>query len=288
MGDGNIKFGAVSSGSWTPYVHYFEPQKFSFDNEGCIIYGAQEDIDSYVDYQIQSGIIPQSTVDLFTKMGFMDSASLDSKPHFHSSMLFLFRQTGNGFNGNALQDPLIAGQKFGIIPWTSLPFDQNTTQADCLAPNPQNLLDIGQQFLLAVGGKGWLKYHWVNEGGPTDTLAMDIARQQSPLIIAVLAESPGWNQYEPPIVQGTPCHGVLNYDKNSIGELILDHYAPFEKVLQNGYPINYVIQAVIQISPPPPAPVPPSPTFPANPTPTQTAQWLVWLQKLWTWMTIIE
>jgi hypothetical protein len=155
-------------------------------------------------------------------------------------------------------------------------------------PMPQNLLDLGQQFLLAVGGKNWLNYHWIVKALPTNTPAMDLARQQSPLVIAVLAEAPGWNQYEPPIVQGPPCHGVQNFNKNSIGELILDHYVPFEKVLQTGFPISQVLQGVVNIVPPPPAPVAPSPTFPADPTPAQQTAWYDWIINTLKWLKILE
>jgi hypothetical protein len=289
FGDGNIKFKGISSGAWGSYIHYFERQDFSFDSEGCIIFMQQEATDDYIDYLIQAGQIGTNLLELFNKFGFMDSVnSLDGCAHFHSSMLYTFRNTGNGFNGNSLADPWDAIRKFGIIPWTALPFDQNTTQADCLAKNPQNLLDMGQQFLAAVGGKNWVNYHYVNDGGPTNTQAMDIARQQAPLCLGVLAEAPGWNQYEPPIVQGPPCHGVMNYDKNDIGELILDHYVPFEKVLQTGYPMQYVLQAIINIVPPPPAPLPPASSFPADPTTVQVNQWQVWLTALAAWLNNIK
>ena len=271
----------MPSGDWTSHNEYFERQSFgNFDTEGCVIFACQESIDAQIDELISIGSIPSSLLTLFNQLGFMDTASLDGKAHFHSSPRFLQSLTGNGFTGNALTDPADAARKFGIIPWTSLPFDATITQAEyLLTPMPQNLLNIGQQFLAAVGGKGWLGYQWVVKQLPTNTPAMDKARQQSPLCLAVLAEAPDWNQYEPPIPVGPPCHGVQNYSKNAIGELVLDHYSPFCKVLQTGYPIPQVLQVVVNIHPPPPAP-----TLPTNPTVPQEKNWLsqlmIWLQNI--------
>jgi hypothetical protein len=112
---------------------------------------------------------------------------------------------------------------------------------------------------------------------------MDLARETSPLAIAILAEAPGWNQVAPPIVQGPPCHGVLNYNNtpldNVAGEDIEDHYIPFFKVLMTGWNINYVLQPIVSFIPPPPAP-----TLPPNPTVPQESNWLSqlpgWLQNI--------
>jgi len=288
---GGIDFRSIlSSGDWTTHLQYFERQKYDWDDEGCIIYQQQESIDAQIDELISQGLISTELITLFNQMGFMDSVnSLDSQAHFHSSPRYLQSLTGNGFDGNALPDPVTAAQKFGIIPWTSLPFDATITEAEYLLnPMPQNLLDIGQQFLLAVGGENWIKGKWIVKALPTNTQAMDLARQQAPVGVAVLAEAPDWNQYEPPIPSGPPCHGVLNYNSLPTGELILDHYSPFEKLLQTGFPIPEAYQGIVNIIPPPPAPTPPSPTFPADPTPAQEVQWYDWIISVLKWLKILE
>ena len=271
------------SGDWTSSDKFFERQSFgNFDTEGCVVFACQETIDAQIDYLIQSGQIDTNLLELFNKLGFMDSVnSLDGVSHFHSSARYLQSLTGNGYNGNTLSDPFDAARKYGIIPFASLPFDATITEAEYLMnPMPQNLLNIGQQFLLAVGGKNWLNYQWIVNNQPTNTQAMDTARQQAPLVIAVLAEVPGWNQYEPPIVQGPPCHGVQNYNSIATGELVLDHYVPFDKVLQPGFNINYVLQGVVNIVPPPPAPVPPT----VPPTPPNYSAWQKFLIALKAWL----
>ena len=278
----------ISSGDWTTHNQYFERQKFTWDTEGCVIFAAQEAIDAQMDELISQGQIDSNLLSLFNQMGFMDTNSLDQKAHFHSSPRYLQSLTGNGYNGNALTDPFDAARKYGIIPWASLPFDISITQEEYLLPTmPQNLLDLGKQFLAAVGGQNWIEYHWITKDA-TDTQAMDVARQQAPLVIAVLAEAPGWNQYEPPIPYGPPCHGVQNYNSLPAGELILDHYDPFEKLLQTGYPIPQVLQGVVTVTPPPPAPLPPEQNIPINPTPFELTAWQAFLASLNNWLIKIQ
>jgi hypothetical protein len=285
-GDGHIALKGtpiMPGGDWEHNLLYNELQKLlGWDCEGCIIFAAQKSFDAQIEALIPT--LPTVTIELINQWGFMDTAnSLDGKAHFHSSPRAAQWATGNGYNGNALQDPWIAFGKGYIIPWTLWPFDSTTTPEDYLNPPPQNLLDIGQKFLAALGGPGAIPYHWINNGGPTDTAAMDAARVYAPLCLAILAEAPGWNNVAPPIIQGPPCHGVLNYNNGVIdgiaGELISDQYMPFDKVFVPGWVINYVLQGIVS-----PIPLPQPPTLPPNPTVPQESNWLTalgqWLQNI--------
>ena len=282
----------LPSGDWTPYFHFNELQKINgFETDCCVIFSAQETTDAMMDYLISSGQISKELLGLFTSMGFMDSASDDGKPHFHSSARYWSALTGNGQNGNALQDPWNVARKYGCIPYTVLPFDASVTPQEYFAKPSQTLLNLGQQFLAAVGGANWITYHWIfNQAGGTITFsAIDSERKETPLCIGV-AVTDGWNADEPtPPPLGNPAgHSVTNFSRVPDGEEILDHYIPFQKLLVNGYPIPQVMQAVLTITPPPPAPLPPAPTIPANPTPAQAATWSTWLTKLATWLGLIK
>jgi hypothetical protein len=210
----------------------------------------------------------------------MDRNSLDGKSHFHSSPRYTQVLTGNGFNGNPLTAPWDVFRKYGIVPFTSLPFDANIGSEEYLAPISQNLLNLGQLFLAAIGGKSSILYHWIQNGGNVPTITIDKARQQAPVCIGI-AVNDGWNQVEPtpPPSGSSPGHSVMDYNNGPIGENILDGYIPYEKILIPNYPIVQALQGIVTINPPPPAPIPPP-----NPTPAQTQNWLTslvaWLKNL--------
>ena len=284
-GDGNIPeelFGA-SVNDWTPYFHFKELQMINgYETDCCVIFSASEILDAEIDYLISAGKLSAQTIEWFNQLGFMDAInSDDGKAHFHSSPRYWSVLTGNKNNGNALQDPWIAAQKYGAIPWTSLPFDASVANVtDYFAPIPQNLLDLGQQFLIGVGGKKWIQYQWCYNvpGGGIAFPTLDADRARTPLQIGI-AVGNYWNQVEPNIQGGAPGHSITNYDSAPDGEAVLDHYIPFDKVLVNGYPIPQVLQAIVSINPPPPAP-----TLPPNPTVPQEISWLTqianWLRNI--------
>ena len=293
LGDGNMpeKMMGASVNDWTPYFHFMERQLIDFETDCCVIFSAQEIVDAEIDYLISVGKISQSTIDWFTSLGYMDSASDDGKPHFHSSPRYWSVLTGNGQNGNALQDPWNVARKYGCIPWTDLPFDSTiTTPEQYFAPIPQNLLDKGQQFLLGVGGKNWIQFHWVYENfnAVLPSASVDSARYKTPLHIGVNVGT-NWNQVEPSVpVVGSPAgHSISNIADAPNGESCLDHYQPFIKTLVNGYPIPEIMQAVVTITPPPPAPPAPVPT-PATPTspaqPVTVQEYSNWLTAILKWL----
>ena len=295
-GDGNIpeKLFAASVNDWTPYFHFKELQMINgYETDCCVIFSASEILDAEIDYLISAGKLSAQTIEWFNQLGFMDSInSDDQKAHFHSSPRYWSVLTGNKNNGNALQDPWIAAQKYGAIPWTSLPFDATVADfTDYFAPIPQALLDLGQQFLLGVGGKKWIQYQWCYNisGGGIAFPTLDADRARTPLQIGV-AVGNYWNQVEPNIQGGAPGHSITNYDSAPDGEACLDHYIPFFKVLVNGYPIPQVLQAIVTITPPPAPPAAPVPT-PATPTspaqPVTVPQLKVWLLALSSWLSNI-
>ena len=290
-GDGHIVLSGVGINDWTPYFHFKELQKIGgFESDDCVIFSASEITDAEIDYLISVGKISQTTIDWFTSLGFMDSVnSDDGKPHFHSSPRYWGTLTGNGQNGNALQDPWNVGRKYGAIPWTDLPFDATiTTPEQYFAPIPQNLLDKGQQFLMGVGGKNWIQFHWLynDANGTISFPSLDADRFATPLQIGLNVGS-DWNEVSPPVPPvGSPAgHSVTNIASSAQGEVIFDHYVPYVKTLGAGYPIPQVMQAVITITPPPPAP--PAPVI-TNDTPAQAQQATSnWLSQLVAWLSSI-
>jgi hypothetical protein len=274
----------VPSGDWTKQLAFFERQKYAWDNDGCICYADQESFDAQMDALMPT--FPASFVTLLNQLDYMD-LGMDGGMHFHSSPRFVQINTGNGMNGNALQDPWNAMRNFGVLPWKDLPFDATITQEQFFESPTQDMFNKAIQFLVAFGGKNTIQYHWLCTG-TTNTKALDSARPQAPIPVAVAAVAPNWNKVMPAIDLSAPGHGVLNYKADVQGEWVLDHYNPFQKVLQSGYPINFALQGVITPNFPPPAPTPPSPTFPADPTPAQQTAWYDWIINTLKWLKILE
>ena len=283
-GDGHIVLGAVPpvlSGDWSPYYEFFERQMLnSGDSESCVLFTTQQAMDSQVEQQIQSGVISAQTVAWFDSLGYMDVGA-DGKKHFHSSPRWLAALTGNGLRGNNVVDGWDVLRKFGALPYKDFPVDPTLTPQQFVDATAitQAMKNKGQQFLLGVGGKNFVQYHWLLNG--TDNFQATISPlQYSPLCDGVNVGS-DWNEVNPvpPASGANPGHCVGRIkDVLPLTAVEYDHYMPNPKNLIN-YPIAYSLQAIVTITPPPPAPLPPP-----NPTPVQAS---TWLQKLVTWLQTI-
>jgi len=238
-----IQFKAVTNGDWTAHLFFQELQEINgWDTDGCVLFTAQESFDAQMD--ILWPTLPASVQEQINTLGYLDTGT-DGELHFHSSPRFLQVLTGNAYNGNSLPDPWDVMRTYGVLPWRDLPFDATVTEAEYLNPISQASLDKAAQFLALLGGKNAIQYHWINDGGPTDTSAMNAARAQAPLCIGIAVNDSEWNIIDPAIASGAPAHSVQNYASEATGEEVLDHYIPFDKVLIPGYPIQFVLQGVV-------------------------------------------
>ena len=273
------------SANWLPHLQFFEDQQDeNGDLESCVIFAAQKSFDAQMDAQMAS--IPTSLITLFNTLGFMQ-VGLDGKVHFHSSARFISNLTGNGTNGNALTDPWDVMRKYGCVPWSVFPNDNTMTVAEYYTQPTQAMLNLGQQFLAAIGGKNAIQYHWITKSTQPQSIPnMSSALPTAPLCVAVFADAAeGWNTPTPPIPNPPepPCHGVLNYEIDPYSNVwIHDDYQPNPKELVYGWSIPQCLQAVVTVTPPPPAPTPPP--IPTNPTPAQIQQESNWLTQLSTWL----
>jgi len=283
LGDGKIKLKGFGNPDWTSNYHFKERQSFDgFDTDSCVIFGFQKSYDAQMDALIQAGQLPQSLIDFFTTNGYMDSVnSIDNKPHFHTSERFTALLTGNGFSGNAAQDPCNVVRKYGCIPWTDWPFDSTITEDHYFDKPPQTLYDKGALFLSMMGGANHCQYHWVHQGKDTARSLMDSARRTAPLMLGVAATD-GWNQDTPtpPAIGTPPNHLVDNINVASQGETISDNYPPFIKYQPTDYAIPQTFQMIVQYIPPPP-PIPPTPISTVQQNPKG---WSAWLQSVSNWL----
>jgi hypothetical protein len=227
-----ILFKAVTSGNWTSRLEFFENQAIGFESNGCVLFAAQESFDAQMDELIARGSVPADMLAQFHAMGYMD-LGLDGLPHFHSSSRFLQILTGNGFNGNSAPDAWDAMRKFGVLPWTDLPYNATITQAEYLTGITPAMGAKAAEFLTLIGGKDAIQYHWVQNGFPQNVQAIINALPQAPLCIGVPVDVSGWNQpnpVEPPMTQPAQ-HSVLTYSivnnrsKSSITMLRMRRYS---------------------------------------------------------------
>jgi hypothetical protein len=283
FGDGKVS-NRVPCSDWSKHIDFFERQMLADgDSEDCVIFTAQESFDSQMDFLISIGAIDTDLLTLFNQLGFMDTASNDGQAHFHTSPRFVGVLTGNGTNGNALTDPWTVMKKYGALPSTLLPVASTMTIAEYYKPISQANLNIASQFLTAIGGSSCIQGQYITDG-TENVEVMQSALPQAPLCISVNAIAPGWNQVEPPIQQGLPDHSIMCYGFNGQNALCLDHYVPYEKIIQQGFPINYSYQGIVTPVPPPPAPVPP--TVPI--TPPNYGVWEKFLVILSAWLKKIQ
>lgn len=267
------------SGDWLPYFKFYEGQLLSGgDSDGCVLFSEQEVFDAWIEFLWQNKKISQKTWDWFDALNYLDVGT-DGQKHFHSSPRFLQIMTGNGLEGNSIPEGIDAMRKYGVLPWKDFPASQDLTPQEYLQGLTQEMKNKALQFLIGIGGKNSIQYHWIVNGS-ADVQAMIEALQSSPLIIGVNVGS-NWNQVKPtpPSSGANPGHAVANYKIAPWTDVwIYDHYVPNPKDLQN-YPVWYAMQMVVSVNPPPPAPVPPQ-----NPTVPQTVSWLTslvsWLRNL--------
>lgn len=266
------------SGDWTSRIFFYEPQKLKFETDGCVLFTFQESFDAQMDL-----IYPTLSLDTqnqIIEMGFMDTGT-DGNQHFHSSPRFLEIMTGNYINGNNLYDAPDAARKYGVLPWKDLPFDANLTLPEYFAPLPQMLMDKALKFRNLLGGKEFIKYHWIINGGKKNLPLMYKALQQAPLCLGI-SVGDNWNQVNPtdPISGSSPAHSVMEYAQSGSNVLIYDHYEPSKKILDAGFEIPYALQSIVKpiIILPLPAPLP---------NPATNAEISNWLSAASKWINAI-
>jgi hypothetical protein len=287
MGDGHIELKGTTA-DWLPHFLFDDRQLLpdGNDTDCCWDFSNNKIFDALMDALMPT--LPTDVQQRIAAMGFMDVSSVDNSPHFHSSDRLIAVLSGALQNGGTIPEWWQWAQKVGVVPYAMLPDTQTLSQWD--ATNiPQNVLEVGTQFLALMGGKDFLQYHWVNDGGATDIAAMAAALPTAPLALGIPVNDAGWNQTCPTIATGAPVHVVAAYAIDGTTVLVKDNYAPYFKELLPGYQISYALQPVIRyVPPPPPAPLPPDPTFPASPTPAQVSLWQSWLAALKQWILGIE
>lgn len=248
-GDGRLRLGGVTTQNWISHFDFFVPQRITGgDTDDCWDFGATKNLDAFMDAMISDNVLPASVVQKITAMGFMDKG-IDGKFHFHSSERFAGVLSGLGQKGGSLYTAYDIFRKYGVVPFTLLPVSASMTIEQYFSPIPQNIMDIGAEFLALMGGKDFCQYQWINDGGATNVQEMADVIGAGPLNLGIPVDVAGWNQEHPTVTTGSPVHVVSCYEVPVPFVNISDNYSPYLKVLDPGYQISYVLQPVIQYFP---------------------------------------
>ncbi len=287
-GDGKLKLTGITPINWNAHYDFFVPQKVSDgDTDDCWDFGSTKDLDAFMDALISEGALPADVILEIQNMGFMDTG-IDGKPHFHSSERFAGVLSGLGRNGGNLYTAYDIFRKYGCVPFTVLHVVPTMTLAeyfDTAALTPE-IMALGEKFLNLMGGKDFLQYEWVNDGGPTDVPAIQSALATEAITIGIPVNVAGWNQTHPTIATGPAVHVVSVRSVEGQSTNISDNYNPFDKVLDPGYQISYVLGMVVQYIPPsvPSAPAPAPDVLTPTPNVPDTLSWLSailnWLSQI--------
>jgi hypothetical protein len=281
-GDGRVPFKlrGITTENWGEHFEFQVWQLLKTgDTDDCWDYGGIKGVDAFIDALISEGVLPTAVVNQFISWGFMD-VGIDSHLHFHSSPRFPGVMTGIGQNGGNVTTELDFAKGNGLVPFTMLPVTQDMTLDEYFDPKAitQEMKDIAMQFRNLMGGKDFILYQWIVDGGATNIPKMAEAQPLGPYSLGIPVNN-GWNQVHPTIATGSPCHVVSGYDVQNGSVFISDNYSPFNKILDPGYQISFVLQIIVQYIPPPPAP-----TLPPNPTVPQEISWLTqianWLRNI--------
>jgi hypothetical protein len=269
-GDGQLKLTGITTENWISHFDFFVPQKVSDgDTDDCWDFACTKNVDAFMDALIQDGLIPASVVQELISMGFMDTGT-DGAQHFHSSERFAGVLSGLKQNGGNLNAAYDIFRKYGCVPFTALPVTPGMTIEEYFAPIPQSVMDIGARFLALMGGKDFVQYQWINDGGATNVNQMAQVISKGPLSLGIPVNG-GWNQVHPTIATGQAVHVVSAYSVPAPSVYVSDNYAPFLKILDPGYQMSYVMQVIVQYIPPTQS-TPTASSLPAVPQTVQPTQ----------------
>jgi hypothetical protein len=249
------------SADWTQYfgTTFDNWQKFGqWDTNDCWEYSPTKQIEMQLNALWVRGEFSTEAKNFFMNNGIATALGI-----FAISDQFYDVLSGNYGNGGTAEEYAQLVQKYGIIPESTLMCTDaiansypNQQAFDNYYYNPTlvtpAMLTLGKQSLQYLN----IRYQRIGTLFQTpDKTTLTAAMQQAPLAYGVPV-SPIWNQGNPdpniPAYVSTNLqHEVTGYKmtQTTVGYPIVDNYAPFLKVLGDGYSINSVIQVVITATP---------------------------------------
>lgn len=248
-------------GQWDAYLPTPELQNQGLETMGCTVWSAQQNNEILINRLRAKGLLP-TTHEVFLK----DNGYIDS----NNSVNFAERPTcklaGTTRKGTSLEPVGESIRKLhGLLPekdWpfpdmSNIPLDPNAFYQDgkrwdlYYADVPQELQKKSLKFLDYFK----INYEWVVLGQCGQVEQMKEALKYGPLQIASQTCA-GWNTGK--VIgcgcgQATHCTIIYGYTSDGYWKCF-DHYIPFDKLLDPGYGIPWVMQySIVPIAPNPPS-----------------------------------
>ncbi len=235
-GDGNLgslpSRNWVPNNNWTPYVVAGERQSgHGFDTNDCTGFSYTNSVEMQFKYMRLNGLIPAKVIDWLNKNGY-----LDGNGDLNTSDRALGSMAGTTSKGNSLNKVAETARTIGLIPESKWP-SVFTTYAEYYKPVPQELLNLGQEFLTHFS----LYYEYVPNSTDPDNMT------GAPFYVALVTCS-GWSNKNPVPWCGLTGsnHAVVELKQNPY--VIFDSYDPFIKNLEKGYLIPYKYRVYLTLN----------------------------------------
>lgn len=231
-----------STKDWRKFRSRPERQNFSrVDPMNCISHTSTNLWEAQANWMLLNNLWPEESLKFFQDNGYI----VDGK--FEISERFQAKVSNTGTGGNSYQRVLDtmrhdSASGKGVIPeslWPSTLSTENFNWAEYYKPIPQNLLDLAKQSLEHFK----FPYEAIHYG--TQENIKEIVKkalEHAPLGFAIATCSP-WDA-SVSVCSSNPNHAVTN-DCFTTSYLIWDSYEPYEKYLEPGYLIHYVVKAVL-------------------------------------------
>jgi len=231
----------LPTGDWTPYLPKDEKQSGDIDALGCVSFSALNCIETQLKYLLESGKVPQSTIDWLKDSGYYDGLEVN----FSDRALAKMSGTQT-MHGNWPPNVWEAARVNGLLPekdWLS----DFSSYENYYAEIPAVLQVKAKEFLKYFS----IKYQWIIVGQQADDSgvkdAIGLFLKQSPLQTCSPV-CPSW--FSPLVI---PCgkrnadHATMIYRiVKDVAIYIFDHYSVFRKVLSYLYPTDFVMQGIIE------------------------------------------
>ena len=233
-GVSGIEYKVVNpSGDWADYLPTDEQQSWGWgDSFGCVSFSANNCIETILNHQIATGILPKADVDWLTANGYIESGKVNLSDRY------LAKMSGTTRNGNYLNTVADTLRHYGAVPEKDWNSKVDRWERYYIEVMP-NVIAKGKDFAARFD----IQYEWVCAG----TSNLDAIRthlKQAPIQIATAVCS-GWSTDSPVKACEKPVqHATTVFRVDSVVN-DFDHYAPYRKQLVASYNIPYAMKYVV-------------------------------------------
>lgn len=255
-------------GDWSPYFGVYESQRHDdLDSNCCWSFAGNEVAEDQLEFLWKTNQFSEED-----KKWFFENGYIDADGDFYLSRRFIPTLSGVKRNGNDQAEAWRLTQKYGAIPNSRLPYQNNETYFDPFFIT-QELKDLGQQFLKRVN----IAYKEVGtrfKGYDIKQLSAELKQSELQIGIPVPVLTYLWNATKVDWDGGKQAaHSVALYKIDEITDpeypyYIFDQYEPHLKQLSADYYIPICTKAVV------------TPVTPFQLTPPVSVQYTVW-KKVW-------